>query len=40
MSDEKMFWADHVALELKKTVEEDPVIKEIYDKHGLLIYDE
>lgn len=35
-----MFWADHIAVELKKRVEEDHKLKEIYDRHGLLIYDE
>ncbi len=40
MSEEKMFWADHIALDLKKRIEEDPYTKEIYEKHGLLIYDE
>ena len=40
MADDKMFWADHIALELKKRIEEDLKLKDIYDKQGLLVYDE
>lgn len=40
MTDEKMFWADHIAHELKKRIEEDQRLKDIYKKQGLLIYDE
>jgi len=37
---EKMFWADGIANELKKRIEQNPRLKEIYNKQGLLVYDE
>lgn len=43
MADEKVeliFWADQIAIELKKRVEENSLLKSIYEKEGILIYDE
>lgn len=37
---EKMFWADQIAQELKRRIDENPTLKKIYEKQGLLIYDE
>ena len=37
---ELTFWADQIALELKHRIETNPNLKAIYNKQGILIYDE
>lgn len=37
---EKIFWADQIAIELKNRVETNPILAKIYEKQGILIYDE
>ncbi len=39
-SAKQLHWADKIALEVKDRIDRDPQLKEIYEKQGILVYDE